>query len=253
VGTTLAWIRGWSGVVRLALVLAALGVSASSYTARLRTTALRQLYFTVGQVIVPFLLFSTLLSVILTTITVQTAREYGLGLYALELVFRVLVLEMLPLLTAFFVALRSGSAIGTEVALMRASGELDSMRSANIDPVEREFLPRVLASAVSVFALTVISAAVALFAAYFSVYGLSPWGFAEFTRSVGQVFTPLALSGLALKTLVFGFAVALIPIAAGLAATRDLKSAPVAVLRGMVRLFFALGLIELLSLAIEYV
>ncbi|HLS85011.1 MAG TPA: hypothetical protein VK043_01835, partial [Burkholderiales bacterium] len=89
-GTTLAWIRGWSGVVRLALVLAALGVSASSYTARLRTTALRQLYFTVGQVIVLFLLFSTLLSVILTTITVQTAREYGLGLYALELVFRVL-------------------------------------------------------------------------------------------------------------------------------------------------------------------
>lgn len=250
---TLAWLRAWLGVVRLAFVLVAAATSASSYSARLRTTALRQFYFTAAQVLLPFALFSALLSVIITTITIQTAREYGLGTFALELVFRVLVLEMLPLLTAFFVALRSGSAIGTEVALMRVSGELDDMQAADIDPVEREFLPRVLASAISVFSLTVISVSIAVLAAYFSMYGFSPWGFSEFTRSVGLVFNPAQLAGFALKTLIFGVAVAVIPIAAGLGATRELKSAPVAVLGGMVRLFFALGLIELASLAVEYV
>jgi phospholipid/cholesterol/gamma-HCH transport system permease protein len=246
-------LRAWAGAARLALVLVAAATSAATYSSRLRTTALRQLYFTVGQVFLPFVLFSALLSIVITTITIDTAREFGLGTYALELVFRVLVLEMLPLLTAFFVALRSGSAIGTEVALMRVSGELDDMRAAGIDPVEREFLPRVLASAVSVLSLTIISVAMALVAAYFSMYGFSPWGFGEFTRSVALVFTPPQLAGFALKTLVFGVAVAVIPIAAGLGATRELKSAPVAVLGGMVRLFFALGLIEVLSLAIEYV
>ena len=234
-------------------MLVAAATSAATYSSRLRTTALRQLYFTVGQVFLPFVLFSALLSIVITTITIDTAREFGLGIYALELVFRVLVLEMLPLLTAFFVALRSGSAIGTEVALMRVSGELDDMRAAGIDPVEREFLPRVLASAVSVLSLTIISVAMALVAAYFSMYGFSPWGFGEFTRSIALVFAPPQLAGFALKTLVFGVAVAVIPIAAGLGATRELKSAPVAVLGGMVRLFFALGLIEVLSLAIEYV
>jgi hypothetical protein len=47
--------------------------------------------------------------------------------------------------------------------------------------------------------------------------------------------------------------VAIIPIAAGADATHDLKSAPVAVMGGMVRLFFALGLIEAASLAVKYV
>jgi hypothetical protein len=47
--------------------------------------------------------------------------------------------------------------------------------------------------------------------------------------------------------------VAVIPIAAGLDATRDPDSAAVAVMGGMVRLFVTLALIELLSLAVKYV
>ena len=43
-----------------------------------------------------------------------------------------------------------------------------------------------------------------------------------------------------------------IPIAAGLDATRDRDSAPQAVMGGMVRLFVALALIELASLAVKY-
>jgi phospholipid/cholesterol/gamma-HCH transport system permease protein len=199
------------------------------------------------------MLFTTLLSVVVTEITLRLARDYGLGVYALELVMRVLSLELLPLLTALFVALRSGSAITTEVALMRIAGELDAMRREGVDPIEREYLPRVLAAALSVLALTVMSGAVTLGAAYFAMYGLSPWGFDEFTWTIAEVFTPVQLAGITLKTIAFGVAVAVIPIAAGLSASREIKSAPVAVLGGMVRLFFALGLIEVASLAVKYV
>jgi len=249
----LAWFRGWGHAGRLALVVAAAAISPAVYTPRLRATAVRQLYFTVWQVFMPFILFATLLSVVIIEITIRLARDYGLGVYALELIMRVLGLELLPLLTAFFVALRSGSAISTEVALMRVSGELDAMQASGVDAMEREFLPRVIAAAVSVLTLTVISGATMLGAAYFAMYGLSPWGFAEFTWTIAEVFTPIQLAGITLKTVGFGAAVAVIPIAAGLSATRDVKSAPVAVLGGMVRLFFALGLIEVLSLAVKYV
>ena len=47
--------------------------------------------------------------------------------------------------------------------------------------------------------------------------------------------------------------VGVIPISAGLEATRDPRSVPVAVMGGMVRLFFALGLIEIFALALKYV
>jgi hypothetical protein len=46
--------------------------------------------------------------------------------------------------------------------------------------------------------------------------------------------------------------VAVVPIAAGVTATRDVRSAPLAVMGGMVRLFFALGIIEIASLAAAY-
>jgi phospholipid/cholesterol/gamma-HCH transport system permease protein len=249
----IAWFRGWGRALGLAMIIAAAALSPSHYTPRLRATAVKQLYFTVWQVFIPFILFTALLSVVVIEITVRLAREYGLGVYALELVLRVLTLELLPLLTALFVALRSGSAISTEIALMRISGDLSAMYESGLDPIEREFLPRVLAAAVSVLALTVMSSALTLAAAYFAMYGFSPWGFDEFTWTIAVVFTPVQLAGITLKTIAFGVAVAVIPIAAGLSATRDLKSAPVAVLGGMVRLFFALGLIEVASLAVKYV
>jgi phospholipid/cholesterol/gamma-HCH transport system permease protein len=252
-GAAVAWFRGWGRAVWLAMIVAAAALTPSLYTPRLRATAVKQLYFTVWQVFIPFTLFTALLSVVVIEITIRLARSYGLGVYALELVMRVLTLELLPLLTALFVALRSGSAISTEIALMRISGELQAMDEGGVDPIEREFLPRVLSAALSVLALTVTSGAITLGAAYFAMYGLSPWGFDEFTWTIAVVFTPVQLAGITLKTIAFGVAVAVIPIAAGLSATRDIKSAPVAVLGGMVRLFFALGLIEVASLAVKYV
>lgn len=247
------WFLAWGRAARFAFSVVAAVLSPKLYTPRARMATTRQIYFTAWQVLPGFALFATALGVVVVQITLSTARQFGLEQYALELIFRALVLELMPLLTALFVALRSGSAISTEIALMRISGDLAAMHEAGLDPIEREYLPRVLAAAVSVFTLTVTSGAITLAAAYFAMYGLSPWGFDEFTWTIAVVFTPIQLAGITLKTIAFGVAVAVIPIAAGLSATRDIKSAPVAVLGGMVRLFFALGLIEVASLAVKYV
>jgi len=88
--------------------------------------------------------------------------------------------------------------------------------------------------------------------AYAVMYGTSPHGFADFTRVVALVFGRIALAGFLLKCIVFGALVAVIPIAAGLHASARLKSVPVVVLDGMVRLFFALGAVEVLALAVKY-
>ena len=248
----LAWIQAWGRTARFAFAATAAVLSPSTYTARMRATAVKQVYFTVWQVFTGYILFTALLSAVVTEITLQAARDYGLSIYALDLVFRVLVLEILPLLTALFVALRSGAAISTEVALMQVGGDLHALRAAEVDPFEREFVPRVLAAAISVFALTIMSGAMALLIAYVSMYGFSPWGFGEFTRAVANAFSPYAMAGFVLRSFAFGAVVAVIPIAAGLDATREMKSAPVAVMGGMVRLFFALGAIEVLSLIVKY-
>jgi phospholipid/cholesterol/gamma-HCH transport system permease protein len=249
----LHWFTAWGRAGRFALRAAAAALSPETYSPETRTVAVRQIYFTAWQLLLGFTLFSALLSLVVIQITVSAARTYGLADYALELVFRVLVLELLPFGTALIVALRSGSALSAEVALMHATGELEALRAANIDPLKREFVPRVVGAAISVASLTVITCAIALVIAYVVMYGFSPWGFEDYTREIGTVFDLPSLAGFMLKSMVFGVAVAVIPISAGIDATASLKSAPLAVMGGMVRLILALALIEILSLAVKYV
>lgn len=246
------WFRAWRHIGRFALAAFAAAFARSTYTPITRTAALHQVYFTAWQPLPGFVLFSTVLSLVVIQVTITAARGYGLAGYALELVFRVLVLELVPFVTALMVALRSGSAFNTEVALMHASGELAAMRDARVDPMQREFVPRLVAAALSVVSLTVLSCAIALVLAYLVMYGFSPWGFEEYTRTIANVFSLPILAGFLLKGAAFGVVVAAIPISAGLQATHDLKSAPIAVMGGMVRLVLALALIEIVSVAAKY-
>jgi len=233
----------------LALVMA---FSRATYDKENRTVTANQIYFTAWQVLPWFTLLSALLSLVLIRIVVTTSLSYGLSQYALEVAVRVLVLELIPLFAALFIALRSGAAISTEIALMHIRGHFVTQQRAGVDPLRRELVPRVIGSSVSVVALTTVSGVVTLLVAYVGVYGFSPWGFADFTRTVGQVFGLEVTLGLTLKTLLFGLAVAVIPITASLEAPREVRLAPVAVMRGMVRLFLVLVLLEGASLAIKY-
>ena len=247
------WARAWGRAALFASAAAAAAMSLSAYTTRTRALAMRQIYFNAWHVLPGFTLFMALLSWEAIQVTIGLARQYGLAQFALELVFRAVVLELIPLLTAFYVALRSGAAIVTEVAMMRVSGELDELFVAHIDPYEREFVPRIAAAAIAVFALTIVSCTVVMVVAYLVTYGANPSGLDEYARTVARVFSPWAITGFMLKSFLFGAAVAVIPIAAGLDATRDPESVPEAVMGGMVRLFVTLALIELLSLAVKYV
>lgn len=248
----MSWLRAWGRALLFGFTAAAAALSLSAYTARTRAVAMRHVYFDAWHVLPGFTLFTALLSLVLIEITLDLARDYGLAQFALELVFRAIVLELVPLLTALYVALRSGAAMVTQVAQMRSSGELEELRATGIDPYEREFVPRIAAAAISVFALTIVSCSVVMVVAYLAAYGTSPWGFAEYTRTVALVFGPLALAGFVFKCFVFGAVVAVIPIAAGLDATREPETVPLAVMGGMVRLFVALALIEVAALAVKY-
>ena len=68
-----------------------------------------------------FTLVCTLVSLVLIRIVLVTAISYGLSTFALEMVVRVLVLELIPLTAAVFVALRCSLPDGLELTEMRAS------------------------------------------------------------------------------------------------------------------------------------
>lgn len=249
----LATWRIWRDTVQFAARAIVTAATPASYNSATRTVVMKQIYFTALQILPGFMLFAALLSYVLIQIVVTTAASYGLSEYALEVSMRLLVLELLPLITALFVALRSSSAINTEVALMKINGELLALESACVDTMRLEFMPRVIGGVISVLALTAFSSALALILAYLAVYGWQTWSLPDFSRVMGNVFATSVLLGIFLKSLAFGLAVTVIPVAEGVATPRMLFMAPISVLRGMVRLFFVIMLIEVASLALKYI
>jgi len=213
----------------------------------------KQVYFTSVQILHVFLAYVLVISWLLVSIILTTARDFGLSEFAAEMTIRVLVLELLPFLTALFIALRSGSAINTEVALMRVNSELDALDHCKVPPMQFEFMPRLLGGVVSVVALSGLAGLVALLVAYLSIYGVSHAGFEPFTLTMAKIFDFRIVAGLLLKCGLFGLAVTLIPVVAGLETPKKFFMVPVSVLRGMMRVFFAIIAIEVVSLALKYI
>lgn len=249
------WTYAWSRVFYFAAVAVVGALSPSTYNRATSVVVQKQIYFTAWQILPGFGAFAALFSFVFIQIVVATASDYGLYQYALELVIRVLVLEILPMLTAIFVALRTGAAINTEIALMKIQNELEALERIGVDPLRLELLPRVIGGTVSVLALTAVNIVVALVIAHVLIFDVRPWILppGDFARVVGQVLDWPAMLVLWTKTLAFGLAVTVIPISEALNTPQKLFHAPIAVLRGMVRLFFALMLIEVLAIVVLYV
>jgi phospholipid/cholesterol/gamma-HCH transport system permease protein len=213
----------------------------------------KQVYFTAIQILHVFLAYVLVISWILVTIILSTARDFGLAEFATEMTIRVLVLELLPFLAVLYVALRSGSAMNTEIALMRVNNELDALAHCKVPPMQVEFLPRLVSGVISVTALACLAGLLALLLAYLSIYGLTPAGFDLFTRTIARIFDFSTAAGLVAKCALFGLAVTLIPITAGLDIPKKPFMVPVSVLRGMMRVFFMIVLIEVASLVLKYI
>lgn len=251
-GALHAWSASWWRVFHFGAVALVVATSPAAYDRETRNVMARQIYFTALQILPGFVAVATLGCYIVIRAVISVATVYGFTEYAQDFAMRALVLDIVPLFVALFVALRSGSAIGTEVVLMHINGELDALQARGADPMRHALVPRVIGSTVSVIALTAVGGAISLTLAYVGVYGFSPWGLEDFTHSVGQIFDPMSTLGLSIKSVLFGLTVAVIPITASLDMPRVMRLAPIGVLNGMVRLFLTLALIEGGSLAIRY-
>jgi phospholipid/cholesterol/gamma-HCH transport system permease protein len=252
-GTYLFRPRSWRRVLRFAGLATVAALSPSTYTVQAREVAVRQIYYTAWQILPGYAVAAVLLSLLLIEVVVAWARKYGIEHYSLELVLSILVLELVPLMTALFVALRSGAAIGAEIALSSVRGELDDREEAESSPLHAELVPRIAGAALAVGSLTTLGCVIAVWISYLVFYGFTPAGLAEFTRIISNVFDGLELASFILKCLLFGLAVAIIPAATGLEAERGVvRSLPAVVLAGLVKLFLAILVIELASLVVKY-
>ena len=240
--TAQRWARAWGRILYLGAVVLVLLLSPSSYGRDARRTLARHIYYDTAPVLLGFTMLAALLCVVVTRIVVVAALSYGLSRYAMEMLIRVLVLELIP---------RCTIPSGAQLALLRQSGHFAALRRAGGDPVRMELLPRVVAGVFASITLAALSCVVALIMVYLSVYGFNSAGLPSYTRVFGQVFSPVITVVFVFKTLFSSMAVALIPMTAGMYDTGQ-STQPDSELGGLARMFAVLLLIEMGSLMGNY-
>ena len=152
-------------------------------------------------------LLGFLIGLILAFQSAIAMRKFGADIFAARLVTISLFRELGPLLTAFVLASRSGSAFAAELGTMKVNEEIDALTTMGLDPVRFLAIPRVIAAVVVMPLLT-------MFNNFFGLIGcalvMTCVGFAPVAvyNQIQQAAGMGDLLGGLVKTLVFGLLIA---------------------------------------------
>jgi phospholipid/cholesterol/gamma-HCH transport system permease protein len=235
----------WNGVQYLAAVLGTTLFFSSQprrWPQPVRNVFIRQ-FFLFGVESVRFILILAVLvgiSVVvqLSVWTGKLGQSNKLGPILVAVVAR----ELAPLFANFVLIVRGGSAIATELGIMKVGGEVRVMEAQGVEPLLFLVMPRVLAMAAAAFCLTVIF----VFATFTSGYGFGVFfGTANidwdvFLISVFKAVHPFDAIGLLVKCLLPALLTAVICATEGLSVQGDVTQVPLAAKRALARSLFAL-------------
>ena len=140
--------------------------------------------------------------------TSSTLQQFGSLSLTGQLVSLSMVRELGPVLTGILVAGRNASGMASELGSMKVTEQIDAMRAMGVDPTKKLVTPRVTATVIMLFFLSIISDLVGLVGGWFISYfllGLDSneyWTTAYQALRFGDVFMGLS------KPVVFGFIIA---------------------------------------------
>jgi len=219
-----------------------------TYSSAMREVLVNQIYFTSVQILPVFLFLSAIFGSLLIGIVFTLLKGLGLTQFIGHVVMGLIVTELSPFLTVLLITLRSSAAINTEMAVMKVNNEIKTLEMFRIDIINYLLIPRIINGIISIVLLS------SLFSIVLLVSGIL-FSWLIFGMSV-DVYSNLLLNSTSFsdilialfKCAVYGFFITLIPIRSGLRASHELTSIPIVVSGGMVNVFSAILIIEVLSL-----
>lgn len=186
------------------------------------------------QLLPMILFFSFALGLVVIGQTVSLLQRASATQFLGTAMVAVIVRELGPLLTAFIVLSRTGTANVIELGTARALGEIEAVEALGIDPVHYYVVPRVIGMALGIFSLTVYLIIGALASGYLWAFLQDvPLRPGDYFAQLATALTALDFITLALKTLFFGAIIAIVTCYHGLAQPLRLEEVSTATVRAV--------------------
>ena len=123
-----------------------------------------------------------------------------------------LVKELGPVMTAILFAGRAGTALTSEIGLMKATDQLSAMEMMAVNPVRRVLVPRFLGGVIAMPLLAAIFSAVGMFGAHLVCVELFQVDVGSFWQQIQLTVELSDVNEGILKSIVFGIAASLIAV-----------------------------------------
>ena len=161
------------------------------------------------------------------------------------------VRELGPLLAAFLVLARVGTANVIELGTARATGEVEALEALGIDSIHYLVVPRVIGMSFGLFSLTVYLILGSLLSGYLWTFLQDvPLRPSDYFHQLAGALSTLDFVLLALKTTAFGFFIAIITCYHGLAQPLRLEEVSFATVRAVAQSVIACVLLDALFIII---
>ncbi len=204
---------GAFALITLGVILRKSGVAKNVIRPRIRQEIARA-----GVALLPMFVFVALaLGFVVVGQTIAALAKVGQMTYLGQTMVIVIVRELGPLIAAMLVLARVGTANVIELGTARALGEVEALEALGIDPVHYLIVPRVIGMSLGIFSLTVYLIIGALASGYlFAFLQDAPLTPHDYCDQLAAALGWLDFVMLALKTVAFGFFIAIVTCYHGL-------------------------------------
>lgn len=211
-----------------------------------------QIYFTGNQA----LKLTSMVAITLGAITVlqlfSQLSRFGALEYVGTILNIVLIRELGPVITAFIVIARSGTAIAAEISTMQVNEEVNALEIIGIDPLKFIVYPRIMGVVISLLVLNIYFNAIGILGGFAIGYLYSGITFDMFIKYVMNAITPIDIFSGFLKSFVFGFFISSISIYHGFQAKFSTQI-PQVTTRAVVNSIIAVFFVDLLITILFYI
>ncbi len=169
-----------------------------------------QIYFTGVKAISIISFIALALGVIIIIQGRSLLPQFGQGSLLYTILIVIITRELGPILTAFIVIARSGTAIAAELGDMVVTHQIEAYISIGINPISYLIVPRFLGVTISLALLTVYFNIVGLFASYFITQMVTPIQFMEYFNNIMNELKYNDILISLSKSLIFGVIISLV-------------------------------------------
>ncbi len=215
-------------------------------TKSVRKVIYKQIYFTgveASRISIP-------IGFLMGIVVITQITSFIKGLGGINLVSKIIIVslirEIFPLLMAIILIARSGTAISSELALMKINNEIKSLSALNIDPMYYLIFSRISGFIISFTTITIFATATSIFSGALSIYFFQKVTPADFYENFFMNLNVFDIFLFLSKCFTFGIIIPTICCFHGLSVQKSTTEIPQVSTKAVMNSFFYVFLLNVL-------